>query len=286
MSTLSPDGNRLVEDLSARHGFSVDAVTHMLIAVLNGNGSMAQFSHPEFGGSGQWMRGGMTMVGNLFDNQMKYRVDSLCAEISSQLNNHGFQPLAGSFQSQNQSGSGNMQAQTAGGGSGTSSLFLPDPSRQWWPSELGSPSATGSQNNARYAYFANARRLAVATGNQVWVYDTQDHQIGGFSQQQGAGGSITFTSQYGTVNLSSLPVVTKDGQPVEHHNGSVAATPASESPTDRADESQPSSTAQPSAEPVDEDILDKLHRLGELKEKGYLTDDEFLAKKTELLSRL
>jgi hypothetical protein len=42
---------------------------------------------------------------------------------------------------------------------------------------------------------------------------TLDHQIGGFSQQQGSGGSILFTSQFGTVNLSSLPVVSQNGQP-------------------------------------------------------------------------
>ena len=51
----------------------------------------------------------------------------------------------------------------------------------------------------------------MTTGGEVWVYDTLDHQIGGFSQQQGVGGSITFTSQYGTVNLSTLPVVSRDG---------------------------------------------------------------------------
>jgi hypothetical protein len=37
----------------------------MMFAVLNGNGGMAQFSHGEFGGSGQWMRGGMTMIGDM-----------------------------------------------------------------------------------------------------------------------------------------------------------------------------------------------------------------------------
>ena len=66
---------------------------------------------------------------------------------------------------------------------GESSLFVPDPAAHWWPRDLGSPSATGNQNNVRYAYFANAHRLAVETNGQVWVYDTLDHQIGGFSQQ-------------------------------------------------------------------------------------------------------
>jgi hypothetical protein len=44
----------------------------------------------------------------------------------------------------------------------------------------------------------------------VTVYDTLDHQIGGVSQQQGSGGSLTFTSQYGTVSVSSLPIVSVD----------------------------------------------------------------------------
>jgi len=56
---LTPEGEIIAVDLAGRHGFSVDAVTQMMYAVLNGNGSMAQFSHREFGGSGQWMRGGM-----------------------------------------------------------------------------------------------------------------------------------------------------------------------------------------------------------------------------------
>ena len=42
--TAHPDGQRIVNGLSSRHAFSVDAVTHMLFAVLNGNGGMAQFT--------------------------------------------------------------------------------------------------------------------------------------------------------------------------------------------------------------------------------------------------
>jgi len=66
---------------------------------------------------------------------------------------------------------------------------------------------------------ANSHRLAVKTGDDVWIYDTLDHQIGGFSQQQGGGSSIIFSSQYGTVNLSTLPAVSRNGQ-------SIAAAPA------------------------------------------------------------
>ena len=212
MQQLTPAGQQLVADLSQRHGFSQDAVTHMLFAVLHGNGTMAQFNHPEFAGSGQWMQGGMMMLGDMFNHSLKGRVDALCNELSNILANQPGLLQSGSFQSQSQSGGGQQQ-QNVGGMMGESSLFVPDPSQHWWPKELGQPNATGSQNNVQYAYFAGPRRLAVKTGGQVWVYDTQDHQIGGFSQQQGAGGSILFTSQYGTVVLSSLPVVSIDGRP-------------------------------------------------------------------------
>ncbi len=135
----------------------------------------------------------------------------MCNEIAGVLARQPGLLQTGSFQSQSQGGA-DYQTQTAGGFPGQSSLFVPDPSVNWWPAELGSPSATGSQNNVKYAYFANSHRLAVNTGGECWVYDTLDHQIGGFSQQQGGGSSITFTSQYGTLNLSTLPVVIRNGQ--------------------------------------------------------------------------
>ncbi|MEI6415416.1 MAG: SHOCT domain-containing protein, partial [Pseudomonadota bacterium] len=124
----------------------------------------------------------------------------------------------------------------------------------------------------RYAYFANARRLAVETGEDVWVYDTQDHQIGGFSQQQGMGSSILFTSQYGTVNLASLPLVSRNGQP-------VLARLAPETRPEAATDAPPA-TAQGT------DLFTAIERLAELQAKGILTREEFAAKKAELLSRL
>ena len=41
-----------LQALAAKHGFSHNAVEHLYHAIRVGNGSMAQFSHPEFGGSG------------------------------------------------------------------------------------------------------------------------------------------------------------------------------------------------------------------------------------------
>jgi hypothetical protein len=44
-------------------------------------------------------------------------------------------------------------------------------------------------------------------GGKVTVYDTQGHQITGFSQQQPGSGSLGFSSHLGNVDMSNLPVV-------------------------------------------------------------------------------
>lgn len=300
MGQLSPEGQQVVNDLAQRHGFSNDAVTHMMFAVLNGNGSMAQFNHPEFAGSGQWMKGGMIMLGDMFNNYLKGRVDSLCWDICNILEQQPGLLRTGSFQSQSQGG-GSQQSQGYGSPMGASSLFVPDPNDNWWPQDLGSPNATGAQNNVRYAYFSGSRRLAVKTGGDVWVYDTLDHQIGGFSQQQGSGGSILFTSQYGMVNLSTLPIVSRNGQLVSqpqpnYSNGSNGGFVSNQNSSwnNSSNFSQPAPQPAPMNNPApatsslagSADILTALERLGDLKAKGFITDDEFNAKKGDLLSRL
>jgi hypothetical protein len=135
-------------------------------------------------------------------------------------------PFPTSFQSQSQGGG---QQQDRYVGAGSVSLFVPEaPDRasgQWWPTELGFPNGSGAQNQVRYAYFNAAHRLAVELNGHVTVYDSLDHQIGGVSQQQGSGGTLTFTSQYGTVSVSNLPVVSVDGVPSDTQGPRVAAAP-------------------------------------------------------------
>ncbi len=85
-ATVTPEAENAIADIAQRHGLSREAVLAMLFAVHAGGGTMAQFSIPELGGSGQWMRGGMTMVGgNMFDNALKARVDALCGELAQLL---------------------------------------------------------------------------------------------------------------------------------------------------------------------------------------------------------
>jgi hypothetical protein len=132
-----------------------------------------------------------------------------------------------------------------------------------------------------YAYFSIPHRLAVKTGSSVWVYDTLDHQIGGFSQQQGSSGGITFSSQFGTVDLNSLPVVMRDGQPVMD-TPAVYAQRTPEPVTSVTVESSPG----PQSATNEFDVISMLERLGDLRAKGILTDAEFDDKKKQLLARL
>ncbi len=291
MRQLSPAGLQAINEVSQRHGFSTDAVLSMLESVINGNGSMAQFSHPEFSGSGQWMRGGMIMVSDMFNNYLKGRIDGLCNDLSNLIAGQPDLVRSGSFQSQSQGSQGSyspaqqqssaadvQQQQDAYGPVGQVSLFVPPApgtSGDWWPGDLRWPNSVGAQNGVRYAYFAQARRLAIDVNGLVTVYDTLDHQIGGFSQQQSVGGSLSFSSQYGLIDVASLPVVSSNGQPVNS-----AATPAGAF--------QATSVAQGSAPPAgpDQDVFAAIERLAELRAKGILTDQEFSAKKAELLSRV
>ena len=300
MRQLSPAGQQIIQDMSQRHGFSGDAVMSMLDAVINGNGSMAQFSHQEFSGSGQWMRGGMIMVSDMFNGYLKGRIDALCNELSNLVVNQPDLVRSGSFQSQSQGGyaSGQQQnsyggggsSQPAAGGFGAASLFVAPPagmSADWWGADLRWPNSTGAQNGVRYAYFAQARRLAIEVNGHVTVYDTLDHSIGGFSQQQSYGGTLSFNSQYGLIDVASLPVISIDGLAV------VVAAPLPSASVSYAPAAQPSQahevTAPQAAIPAPStggDVFATIERLAELRAKGVLSDDEFNAKKAELLARL
>lgn len=279
MRQLTPEGRQLINNLAQRYNFSPDAVFSLLQSVINGNGSMAQFSHPEFGGSGQWMKGGMIMLGDMFNNGLKNSVGSLCQELSNLIANQPNLIQGGSFQSQNQgaqqqSHHGNPQQQN---NSSPVSLFVPPPagsSGNWWPAGLQFPTSTGSQNNARYAYFATIRRLAIEANGHVTLYDTLDHRIGGFSQQQSTGGSITFTSQYGVVDVNALPIISVDNAPVQ--------TPPSSQPTPAFQ--QNSVNARDANQEAD--IFGAIEKLAGLKDKGMVTEAEYSAKKAELLARL
>nr|WP_315244653.1 SHOCT domain-containing protein [uncultured Albidiferax sp.] len=277
MRQLSPAGQQAVNDIAQRQGFSTQAVESMLESVINGNGSMAQFNHPEFGGGGQWMSGGMTMIGDMFNGYLKGRVDNLCSELARLISNQPDLLRSGSFQSQSQNGSTQYNGSNNSSGSGNgNSLFAPAPP-DWWGPDLRFPNSTGGQNDMRYAYFAQAHRLAIDLGGQVTVYDTLDHSIGGVSQQS-SGYAPQFSSQYGYVNLSQLPVVSINGMAPAPAPAPMQA-PAFNSNND-------SSYSNNAGSANAGDVFASIEKLASLQAKGILTAQEFATKKAELLSRL
>jgi hypothetical protein len=239
---LTPEGRARAEDVARRHNVGIDAVLVLLEALQRGGGTQAQFSHPDLGGMGQWSRGGMIMVGDMFNSALKARVDQLCLDLSDLLRSHHL-----------------FVAERSG---------APSYGGAWWPKAFGVPSSTGSQNDMRYAFFPETRRLALQQGSVTTTYDTGDHRITGVSQQQSGTQNLTFTSQYGTVRLYDLGLIAE--------------------PRDIDERSAPQThtTAHSQAEPEDADVFAKIEQLHALHQKGVLSDMEYSAKKKELLDRL
>jgi hypothetical protein len=282
LQQLTPAGQQAVQNLAQRYGVSIDAVMTLLGAVNAGGGTMAQFYHPELGGGGQWMRGGMTMVGDMFNSRLQGTVAGLCSELSS---------LLGSTQVY-------LPPPPPPSGSSMGGNYLPQ--NGWWPSELGVPSSSGGQNDSRYAYFPQQRRLAISRNGQVSIYDTLDHQIGGVQQQQGGGsGSLSFSSQFGTFSVESLPLLSP-APPAPTPPSAPQSFPSQQGYAPREGYApQQSFTPQQNFTPQQSgapsggsssasaaDIIAAIERLGQLREKGILSEDEFQAKKAELLARL
>ena len=74
----------LVERMAKKHSVSPAAVEVVLAALRTGGGRMAQFSHADFGGMSQWSPG-MSMVGDMFNTQLKAKLDALCSDIAAHL---------------------------------------------------------------------------------------------------------------------------------------------------------------------------------------------------------
>ncbi len=297
-ASLTPTGEAAVAELAQRYRVSDGAVRALLDAVIRGGGAMAQFSHPELGGSGQWMRGGMTMVGDMFNSGLQSAVSGICSELSAQL--AGGATLVSRPERPGSAADLGGSDISGFGGFGDS----------WWPAELGRPSSSGGQNDAAYAYFPGPRRLAIRRGQSVTLYDTGDHAISGVQQQQGGRGSLEFTSQFGSFTVDTLPVVDgAAGAGRAHPQASTppaqadpaesppaaAARPAAPTPPPEAAPPTvaPPTVAPPTAAPVASggvstasEIGSAIETLAGLRDKGFLTDDEFTAKKAELLARL
>ena len=175
-------------EIARRHQVSQAAVSTALEALRRGGGTMAQFSHGDFGGMAQWASGGMSMVGDMFNSSMKAKLDGVLGDLARLLQTGDLD---------------NGARQTSkGGNAGTRDI-----GGAWWPGEFGQPSTAGRQNDVRYAFFRDAKRLVVEDRGKRTIYDTADHLISGVSQQQGVNQTLTFSSQNGLLQTGDLKVV-------------------------------------------------------------------------------
>ncbi|MGA9955032.1 MAG: hypothetical protein WBQ22_17535, partial [Bradyrhizobium sp.] len=149
---MSANDGDLIDRLAKKHSVSPAAVQVVLAALRSGGGRMAQFSHADFGGMSQWSTG-MSMVGDMFNTQLKAKLDALCSDIAAHLDT----------------------AESAGGARPEGdevSYRSQTRSEDWWPAGLGRPAAVGAQNDLRYAVFPETRRLVIDDQGTISIYDT------------------------------------------------------------------------------------------------------------------
>jgi hypothetical protein len=184
---MSETDGALVEQMARKHSVSAATVEVVLSALRSGGGRMAQFSHSDFGGMSQWSPG-MSMVGDMFNTQMKAKLDALCTDIAAHLHASraagGERPAAEDVSYRSMAGSAD-----------------------WWPAGLGRPGAVGAQNDLRYAVFPDTRRLVIDDRGAITIYDTGSHRIFGVAQAQSSDQTLSFTSHDGLVRVADLPKV-------------------------------------------------------------------------------
>ena len=254
MKSLTNEGQQAIEEIAGRYNLKVESVEALVNAVIKGNGSMAQFNIPELGGNGQWMKGGMTMVGDMFNNSLKATVDKICTELSNLV-------------------STKVIFEESHGSDFEEKSNVSDSS---WPPAFGTPTSSGGQNNFKYAYFGPARRLVIEEDGKRRIFDTKHYQISGISQQQGSNRSYQFTSQEGAVDLADLALISEPNQQKQE-------TPEIAYDVTHAFSSNTEDTKAHSPEDI---VIATIEKINILFEKGQITEEEFKTKKQELLARL
>jgi hypothetical protein len=123
----------------------------------------------------------------MFNNRLKSKLDAVCSELAAYV---AETPATDPGQ---------------GGDANEASYRSSREASDWWPENLGTPSAVGTQNNLQYAVFPGTQRLAIKDGDHLAIFDTGRHRIFGVAQAQSTDQTLTFRSQIGLVRLRDLP---------------------------------------------------------------------------------
>ena len=180
-ATVTPEAANAVSDIAQRHGLSREAVLAMLFAAAHRRRQHGPVRHPRT--RRLWaMDAGRDDDGRQHVRQRAQGARRCAVQRVGAVARHHHRVSRVGRERAGRFTSGN-----------------------WWPADLGVPSSAGGQNDARYAVFPSTRRLAIQINGATRVFDTGEHQIGGVQQQQGGGyGTVSFTSQLGTFDVSSL----------------------------------------------------------------------------------
>ena len=265
MHELTSQGEQAVADLSARYGVSTGAVRALLEAVQLGNGTMAQFSHPELGGRGQWMAGGMTMVGDMFSPGLQARVSGLAGELSSLLASTPVYAVRRA-----RPGPAQLTRRIRGRG-GRPSWDSPD------RADARTAPVTRCSRRPGGLPCRAAARPSASTAR--WTMSFTACSSRGASRARCRSPASTARSPSRACRWQALTAARCRPGPGPPRSRSCRAHRRSPPP------SGPSGQAVPSGTDADA-VLAVLERLGDLHRRGVLTDEEFAAKKAEILSRL
>ncbi|NJO16481.1 MAG: hypothetical protein HC877_12285, partial [Thioploca sp.] len=93
MSQLNSQWQQQLTELTQKYQLSEHAIMVLWQALIKGNGKMAQFNHPELGGIGQWLPGGMTMISDMSNSSLKMVIDNLCVELANLIKDDYFNPV-------------------------------------------------------------------------------------------------------------------------------------------------------------------------------------------------
>ena len=213
MRPLTSAGENAVQNLAQRYGVSVDAVRTLLSAVAAGGGSMAQFYHA---GSRRWRP---------VDAR---RHDHGRGHVQQRAAGHGQRTLLGALvAAQQPAGLCARSAELELGG------FMAS-GNDWWPSELGQPELERRTER-------RALRLLPERATPRHLAQRPDHRLRHARPQHrrraaAAGrhsGSLSFSSQFGTFTVESLPTVVGGAQAPERATepgSSSRSSPRSSSP--------------------------------------------------------
>jgi hypothetical protein len=75
---------------------------------------------------------------------------------------------------------------------------------EWWPEEFGSADFTGHANGVLYALFPEAKRLVIAVGGGIQLYDTGGLFLSHLAKNQDDNQSLLFETDTGTVRAMDL----------------------------------------------------------------------------------